>query len=85
MSNRVSLHEAVTVRSVNGPLMTIIQGASAPEGMNGDGAIRSAYVGNRCVLSGFTLDQSRPAFAGFARGGRSSRDASPSAGRRWIR
>lgn len=55
MTNRVALTNAVTVRSVNGPLVTVIQGSATAGGTNGDGAIRCALVGNRSVLSGFTL------------------------------
>ena len=51
MTNRVAITQAVTVRSVNGPAATIIQGA----GPVGDGAVRCAYVANGAALSGFTL------------------------------
>ena len=51
LSNRVAIVNPVTVRSVNGPAMTIIQGA----GPVGDSAVRCAYVGNNAVLEGFTL------------------------------
>lgn len=51
MTNRVAITQAVTVRSVNGPAVTIIQGA----GPVGDGAVRCAYVANGAALSGFTL------------------------------
>ena len=51
MTNRVAITKPVTVRSVNGPAMTIIQGARAV----GDSAVRCAYVGTNAVLEGFTL------------------------------
>ena len=51
LTNRVVIDRPITVRSVNGPSNTAIQGAGSP----GDGAIRCAYVGARAVLSGFTL------------------------------
>ena len=40
---------------MNGPEVTVIQGAAAPGGGNGDGAIRCAYVGANGLLSGFRL------------------------------
>ena len=55
MTNRVAVDKSITVRSVNGPALTIILGAEAPGGGNGEGAIRCAYVGNHAVLSGFGL------------------------------
>ncbi len=55
MTNRVAVTEGVEVRSVNGPLVTCIEGQAAPGSTNGDGAIRCVYVGINAVLSGFTL------------------------------
>ena len=56
MTNRVALPDGVCVRSVNGPGVTRIVGAPAPNpGGNGDGAIRCAYVGESAVLGGFAL------------------------------
>ena len=55
MTNRIALSNGVVVRSVNGPAVTVIRGAPAPSGTNGDGAIRCAYVGDGSLLDGFTL------------------------------
>jgi hypothetical protein len=44
---RVALTKGVVVRSVNGPAVTILEGEA--------GDVRCAYVGEGCVLSGFTL------------------------------
>jgi hypothetical protein len=55
MTNRVVVGSGVELRSVNGPGLTVIVGAAAPGGTNGDGAIRCAYLGTNALLSGFTL------------------------------
>ncbi|MFH0909409.1 MAG: ELWxxDGT repeat protein [bacterium] len=51
MTNRVAIGEGVTLRSVNGPLATIIKG----NGPVGNSAVRCVYVGSNACLSGFTL------------------------------
>ncbi|MGA2867028.1 MAG: PKD domain-containing protein [Verrucomicrobiota bacterium] len=55
LTNRVCIDKSLIVRSLHGPGVTAIAGAESPGGGNGDGAIRCAYVGNRAILSGFTL------------------------------
>src|SRR5438445_7551282 len=52
LSNRVVLDKAVTVQSVNGPALTVIQGAIAT---NGPAAVRCAWLTNGAVLKGFTI------------------------------
>ena len=55
LTNRVAITNELSIQSVNGPTVTIIAGAVDPVSMNGDEAIRCAYVGTNALLSGFTL------------------------------
>lgn len=55
MTNRVTVTNAIVLRSVNGPQFTVIAGRQVSGSTNGDGAIRCVYLGNGAVLSGFTL------------------------------
>ncbi|OVE75658.1 hypothetical protein BVX97_03940, partial [bacterium E08(2017)] len=50
-ASRIGIDKPVTVESVNGPAVTIIQGT----GPQGTGAVRCVYMDTGAVLSGFTL------------------------------
>lgn len=55
MTNRVAIDRAISVQSVSGPEVTIIEGWQVPGSKIGEGAIRCIYLTNGASLSGFTL------------------------------
>ena len=63
LTNRVCVSANVTVRSVNGPAVTIIQGAS-DNGTPGPAAVRCAYLLSGAVMEGFTLTSGYTSGAG---------------------
>jgi hypothetical protein len=54
-SNRVAVTLAVSVESVNGPNVTVIEGYQVPGLTNGPSAVRCVYLANGARLTGFTL------------------------------
>jgi len=55
LTNRVAVDRSLHLLSVNGSEVTIVEGAKAANGGNGDGAIRCVYLTNGASVSGFTL------------------------------
>jgi hypothetical protein len=53
LTNRIALDSAITVQSVNGPWVTIVQGFNATFGTS---SVRCAWVTNNATLIGFTLE-----------------------------
>lgn len=54
-SNRVNIWKPITVRSVNGPEVTIIKGYQDLVSTNSNSSIRCAFLASGATLTGFTL------------------------------
>ncbi|MFH0908501.1 MAG: choice-of-anchor Q domain-containing protein [bacterium] len=61
LTNRVAIHKLITVRSVNGPEVTVIEG----QGPFGDAAVRCVYMIDGASLIGFLLTDGKTRTAGW--------------------
>lgn len=57
LTNRVAVTKPIDVRSLNGPLVTVIKGIQDPLSLNAHSAVRCVYLTNGAMLTGFTLTQ----------------------------
>ena len=64
LTNRVVVDAPIIVRSVNGPAVTVIEGAPSFFPINGDAAVRGVYLGTNATLSGFTVSNGYTRAAG---------------------
>jgi hypothetical protein len=69
ITNRVNIPNAVTVQSVNGPTVTIIQGYQPVGASNASNAVRCAALGPNALLAGFTLTGGQAGTGNFINGG----------------
>ena len=55
LTNRVCITNAITVQSMNGPEVTIIEGVPGSNGSNDVDSIRGVFMDGGCSLNGFTV------------------------------
>jgi parallel beta-helix repeat protein len=55
LSNRLVINKAITVRSLNGPDLTLIRGSQVAGTTNGEGAVRCVFMSGASRLTGFTV------------------------------
>jgi hypothetical protein len=68
-TNRVTLTQAVTLQSVNGPAVTFIVGSKVGAGLSLTNAVRCVAIGGGAVLSGFTLTNGEAGNGNYPSGG----------------
>ncbi len=69
ITNRVSIMTPVTVLSMNGPAVTIIQGYQPVGVSNATNAVRCASLGPNALLAGFTLTGGQAGTGNYINGG----------------
>ena len=66
LMNRVCITNDITLKSVNGPSVTIIEGAPGSNGSNDTDSVRGVYMGSGSRLDGFTVTNGYTATATYS-------------------